>query len=342
MDIAPAFKSDVFRSISTLLVPGVVALAPYALLLNHYQPGIVSFADHYGVVYVALYLFAALAAGFVLEDLGSHIEGEVWDELIQRETRCQESDWLAFLTLSPEANKEKVGHRYLRTIILRLKFELSFGLALILLWFGLLLLDATLLLWTEAAVSVLSIVVLCPAAYLLWESYRSSWVLANLRHLLLHGSACVLEKRKDDEGALAHWVNVTLIWSAAGHGIWGVLQLSLHLWPGSPLEHRAGLSSAALHVAFGVISGLTWLWMHSDEAKGRRRGVCLRLGLATALFGFFLQLRDLSADRPTSLWMALVLGVLAAWYLRLAQRLWAGPPGPPGLGSVSAQLRPVD
>jgi hypothetical protein len=145
MDLTSALKNEVLRPLAITVVPGASAVAPYVVLVHHYNPDFTHFGDRYPVLYVALVLFGVLAAGFVLEDIGARIEANIWDPLIERDTGSQMEDWHSLMLYSQVP--EPVGHRYMRTMTLRFKFELSFGLSLIAMWFGLLWIESTKILW---------------------------------------------------------------------------------------------------------------------------------------------------------------------------------------------------
>lgn len=310
------------------MVPGATAVAPYVVLANHYNSGLLQIADRYPAVYAVVLILAALAAGMILEDLGSMLEIQCWDTLIERETRCHTSDWNKFLTLATKKDEETVGHRYLRTLTLRLKFELSFGLALVVLWFGLIWLDAVMLLWREQSVLLLSALALGAAAYALWESYRTAWALGGVRHLILFGEDCPLEPRPLEADGLRGRFDAALVLAAVLHVATGCVLAVAHLWPNQPLEHRTGLVTAALFALFGIVMGAARVWLRDDDdAVGRRRGIALRLSLATALFAVFVQTRALMSDRPASPVTLAILLLTSTVMLLFAKLLWAGIPG---------------
>lgn len=322
MDLPSAFKSELFRPLATIMVPGATAVAPYAVLANHYNPELVTFAHTFPSVYATALIVAALAAGMILEDFGSMIEVQIWDRLIERETRCHTSDWTAFLALAPRRDEEKVGHRYLRTLTLRLKFQLAFALALVFLWFGLAWLDAVKLLWRQQSVLLLSMLTLGAASYSLWESYRTAWALGGVRHVILTGADCGMEPRQAEVSRLARGFDYAVVVSSVVFIAFATMLGAFHLWPGSPLEHRGGLVTASLFGTFGVVMFLTTRWLRDKDAIGRKRGVALRLSLSTALLGVFVVVRNFTGDRPASP-IALVLAIVtAAAMLVFARAFW--------------------
>ena len=324
MDVPSTFKSEVFRPLATTFIPGATAIAPYALLVLHYNPALTSFADRFPTLYATILVLAAIAAGMLLEDAGGIIEVSVWDGLIEQETGCHWAEWTAFLRMAPKRDEESVGHRYLRTLTLRLKFELSFGLALMLLWFGLLWLDAVRALWTEDSVLLLSLILLGTTAYSLWESYKTAWVLSQVRHVLVNKDEPKLQERPEETWKYRHLFNWFLLFAAILFGVTGIVIGALHLWPESPLEHRGGLVSAGMLILYAVAMLLGWRWLCRAEARGRRRGMALRLSLACALLSWFAVLRTIYDDRPASYvvtWLSLAVAVA---FFVFARKFWAG------------------
>jgi hypothetical protein len=323
MDLTSALKSEAYRPLATAFVPGAAAIAPYVLLLNHYQRSVEEFGRSSTGTYVAVIVLAALAVGLVLEDLGSRIEGLVWDALIEKETGCHSSDWWAFLYLAPET--ERIGHRYLRTITLRLKFELGFGLALIALWFGVVWLDSVELIWSYDAVVIMSAVVLGLASYLLWEAYGSVWLLARLRHLILCGEPCRMEARTEDPARKRNYYDRFLLVSSIGFGLWAIVLTFTAFASDRMIGRDSGFMSGVLFGCFSICELLAWWWIKTDaDAVGRRRGLCLRFALAFSLLGLFVYVRMVIANPPLSIPSFSTAIAAAALHYGFARTFWSG------------------
>lgn len=180
-DIFAAFGSEVFRPLVTLLVPGAVGLAPWFLGL------VQRYADIYGLVSrnhaesALLLALVALISGMLLEDLGSRIESTFFDNARNRVTSGRHnSDWKAYLRVAYKL--EPVGARYIRTILLRMKFELGMSSAVILAAGGIF--TTTFRLGVKAAIAVgastLAVLLFC-------EARSSHRVLSETRNILLEG-----------------------------------------------------------------------------------------------------------------------------------------------------------
>jgi hypothetical protein len=281
MDPLDALKSEVFRPLVTLIIPGATAILPFVAVVHFYNPEFRTFADTYPGLYLTIVAFAVIGAGFVLENLGSRIESGVWDNLIERDTRTQFDDWFSFLCYAPE--HEAVGHRYLRTLTIRLKFELSFSLALIALWFGLLWLDAIEVLWDRQSVLRFSLIILAFAAYLLWESEATARSLAVVRHLLIRQKELAFDMRKPEPPTYARPFDISLLVAATVCAPWAAFLLWMAFKGQDVFERIPAAMGGIMFALFAYVLLQSWRWFaRGGESAGRRRGVAVRYLLAFA------------------------------------------------------------
>ena len=187
MDFISAFKSELFRPLATLVVPGGVALGPYVLIAGYYFPGIVSFWKDHPSAFVAILVICIVAVGLIVEDLGAFIERDFWDSKLARENENHADHWEQYLKLTLQ--DEVVGQRYLRTILTRMKFELAMVPAFFFFWCGLLWLNRLYNLWRPSRFALLSGVLLIVTIYLLLESFRSASVMSATRTLVIQAVA---------------------------------------------------------------------------------------------------------------------------------------------------------
>ncbi|HVN87979.1 MAG TPA: hypothetical protein VMW17_24320 [Candidatus Binatia bacterium] len=181
MDLISGLRSELFRPLVTLLVPGAIAIAPYWVVLQSRVPEVVTFKADNPSALVAILLVVIIAAGLTLEDIGARIEREVWDRRLRTlgEFANFDAQWHQYLSLKTQ--DEIVGQRYLRTILVRMKFEISTGPALIIHLIGLIWVNHVLAAFSAGTMLQLSIAYCALAAYLIWESYQSCYALAELR-----------------------------------------------------------------------------------------------------------------------------------------------------------------
>lgn len=164
-DSIAVLKQDVTRSLTIYLMPGFVAAWPFIQTLQLKFPDVGAYLRDNSEVLILTYILVSYIVGLILEDVGSNIESWYSDRvairqmarrsfknqkssnkdeeiktLIQfREEQRAEFDdvWNKFMRLSYGENSTPVGHRALRNVVLRLKFELSMGLAILIFVLGL-------------------------------------------------------------------------------------------------------------------------------------------------------------------------------------------------------------
>jgi len=187
-DIFSAFGSDVLRPIASLFIPGVIATAPAVAALLWANAQLRNFLGSVRTEATVGAVLLALFMGLVCEDLGSHIE--YWFDCKQNKAcnklgREREADehgknWYEYLRIAYRI--EPVGHHYLRTLVMRLKFELgslaAFALALIGIW------------WLPTTYSVRISTSVIPILFIALFYFEAQWthqLLSDLRAELLKG-----------------------------------------------------------------------------------------------------------------------------------------------------------
>src|SRR5450631_1018499 len=167
-ELISAFSLEIFRPIVTLLIPGFWAMLPGMVAVLLRCPKAWSFTvDFHNGCAIAL-LVAATAIGLILEDIGSRIEYALWRKL----TGGSKDNWHDYLRLAPE--REPVGFGYLRSYVLRMKFETDMAAAGFPAALGVLFLPVSCWIRVLAAVSVLLL-----NAYLIYEAHDSVLELEN-------------------------------------------------------------------------------------------------------------------------------------------------------------------
>lgn len=111
---------DLTRSLLVILIPGLVAIAPWVLLLVQHTSATLGF-DKYVTLGSALVFALSAVAGSVFEGIASSIEVS-WD--LEREEEYQVAEnWFAYLAhVLPH---EPVAFRYLSRMATTMYFELS-------------------------------------------------------------------------------------------------------------------------------------------------------------------------------------------------------------------------
>jgi hypothetical protein len=126
-----------------------------------------------------------LVSGFALENMGSLLEHYFIDKLLGSKFANFKGVWDLYLCM--RIKDEVVGQRYLQTIQLRFKFELAMAPAFVFLALGVGWLNALRHFWEWWPTFFgFCVIVVAAVVYLLFESYRSAFVLAKTRQLLVH------------------------------------------------------------------------------------------------------------------------------------------------------------
>jgi hypothetical protein len=188
MDVTAPFKSEVLRPITTWVIPGFVAIAPYVVVVGFYVPEAKRFCEAHPSAATVFMLICVLAAGLILENFGASIETALWDRLLDRKYANHLENWDRYLKL--RLRDEIIAQRYLKTLVPRMKFELSMAPALFIFWLGLLWLNLIYRVWTVHGFTFLSALLVLGAFYFLRTSYTSAKVLSRIRGLILE---CIAE-----------------------------------------------------------------------------------------------------------------------------------------------------
>ena len=180
-ELFSAFGSEVFRPMMTIFAPGALAISSWFVgFLQTYQSvKSLAYANHTETAF--LLVLTSFIIGLLIENVGSTIESQIFDRW--RESRegweNHELEWYSYLRRAYRV--EPVGHRYMRTLVLHLKFELAIGVSLLLFASGLFItnLSRSECWWTMTGCGL-------AAVYLIWfEALRSHFALSRLRQELL-------------------------------------------------------------------------------------------------------------------------------------------------------------
>lgn len=202
-DFFSAFGSEFFRPLATLLLPGALALTPATIVAYSRMCDFRKFANANHAETTAALVVLAFFLGLILEDGGSHIECGLdnlfvpWEAARRSGTSMpwhrriaalfketpgsqSETEWFNYLRLAFKL--EPVGHRYMRTLVLRLKFELGCCAACPAAMTSVLLWKTT---WTWRLVTFVLFGFCC--VYFYWEAWTTTLALKRLRHEMLEG-----------------------------------------------------------------------------------------------------------------------------------------------------------
>lgn len=123
------FGQEVFRPIATLALPGLASITPWIVLLLNTFSGLDEFRMEQPTSFGLIVFVFALVLGLIIEDIGSELEASDDEQLESKsfEKRLHMNEWYDYL--ANREVQETAGHRYLRSLVLRLKFELHLYIA---------------------------------------------------------------------------------------------------------------------------------------------------------------------------------------------------------------------
>jgi hypothetical protein len=172
-----------------LVIPGFVAICPWFFLALQFHQQTKAFLASNNSASITLIACLSLIAGLIIENFGSFIEVHVYDNLNQNKDDADFKDydaiWRKYLQLSYEF--EPIGQRYIRNILMRMKFELSMGVSMIIFNIGLFCLSSYVKMFDTCFSKLITLLIpiLLSIYLIVVEGYKSSKVLTVTRKLLV-------------------------------------------------------------------------------------------------------------------------------------------------------------
>lgn len=188
MDLLSFIKNEFFRPIATLVIPGSIAFSTWSILAVKLNPGLLEISKSGNGLLVTIFIGLSLAVGMLLEDLGSKIE-VIFDKKLYKLDPLAKKRWSDYLKL--ELKDELVGQRYLRTLLIRLKFELSMFPAILSCYAGLWILNFYTHYWEYFSLIFIGIPVAILEYYLWHEIQKSVSNLDFVRGLIIESKSKV-------------------------------------------------------------------------------------------------------------------------------------------------------
>ena len=175
-----AFTSEVFRPLVTLLIPGTIAISTWFVgLLWHFPDLRTIVYNNHAEVGIVLAL-AMTFAGLVLEDIGARVESRLDSRKEKQDGKLFEN-WYGYLRTAFKT--DPIGRRYVRALVLRLKFELGIAFAMLSAGVGVLWLWCMGLSWKVVVVSGILCIIFSACGFI--EGWSTHDTLAKNRANLL-------------------------------------------------------------------------------------------------------------------------------------------------------------
>jgi len=122
MRIPEQFDSRFVRIIAGIIAPGALTLIPWLLVADEKYPAVGEWLFRNEVLSSAALLLLVFSIGMVCENIGSHVELH-----FDKKHKSQDESWTQYLKQRAD---NLVGHRYISSLVTRLKFELGMFVAL--------------------------------------------------------------------------------------------------------------------------------------------------------------------------------------------------------------------
>ena len=184
MDYTNALRDEIFRPTMTILSPGAIAATPWIAVLYSSQVHNDFAKEHVALAITSLLLIFAIV-GLLMDNLGARLETYLDNKLTKENGYADHlENWHKYWRVA--FKEEPVGHRYLRTRVLMLKFELNTFASLVVGLVGILFLAiAEKLTWPWFFGLLVGGVVF--ASYLYKEAGSSVRLLSDIRREILKG-----------------------------------------------------------------------------------------------------------------------------------------------------------
>jgi hypothetical protein len=119
MDLLGGLKTEVFRPVIMLMVPGLVVGSPALFVLQHYQPGLFDFIESHPALSTFIGSIGAAILGVLTYEIGTNIEADWIDKRLVKTRPNFEDEWYMFLRcVLPERS---IAQDYLNDRVLYLK-----------------------------------------------------------------------------------------------------------------------------------------------------------------------------------------------------------------------------
>lgn len=171
MDPLGAFKSEVFRPIASIVLPGMLSISTFAIVLGNSIAEVRELYDEQALVFFILLFGASTIAGMLLENIGSSIERGIDTCMDNEYLPGAGAVWSAYLAC---ACSDSYARKYLGTLVTRMKFINSMMPATVLFMVGLLALNLQVGRWSWTHLFLVAAVLLLTVSWLFKSSVELS------------------------------------------------------------------------------------------------------------------------------------------------------------------------
>jgi hypothetical protein len=135
--ILSTLKGEYARTLLLILIPGAIALEPFAIILYKFQRVQIPQLSDYIVLVAIIYVVTSIFVGFIIQDIASRIEIKLDKRYCKRNSIKIEDFYEAFeLYLFNKKEEDYIITHYYRSMLIRLRFELHTSASIIIMLFG--------------------------------------------------------------------------------------------------------------------------------------------------------------------------------------------------------------
>jgi hypothetical protein len=182
MDPLSALKNEVFRPLAAVVMPGILAIAPFAIMMCNAMPEVLRFYEAQPTWFLVALAGAGTTFGLLLENVGSSIERGIDRCMDVEYMRGNDLVWAAYLSSGTIDNN---GRRFLGTTVTRLKFINSLMPSAAVFALGIVALQVQVNPWNWNSVAWFLFALLLLLTWLFRTSTELSEVASNTRYYLL-------------------------------------------------------------------------------------------------------------------------------------------------------------
>lgn len=182
MDPFSAFKNEVFRPIAAVVLPGVLAVAPFIVVACNSMADLRKFYELQPAWFLAGVIGFGTIVGMLIEDVGTSIERGI-DRCIDLEyLHGHAKVWMLYLS---DGSVDTNGRRFLGTVVTRMKFINSLMPALVIFSAGVIILHLQVGVWRQSSVCLFCFFMILLLSWMFRTSTEMSEVASNTRYCLL-------------------------------------------------------------------------------------------------------------------------------------------------------------
>ena len=136
-ELLKEFKFDIDRFILQIFIPGLFAMLPFFILAIDSNEAIKSYFSKSETTMGLLALFISLAIGIIIGSIGSWIELKIYNCILKTMCNINKNEWDIYLEVEIPGNSNLVILKQYKRDLERLRFQVIFMVSILIMTFGL-------------------------------------------------------------------------------------------------------------------------------------------------------------------------------------------------------------